>query len=65
MTDPVRGRALVINIRNFYDGRDLVETRHGSECDFGNLMRSLPDLGFKIAGSGEDLTAQVSACVLL
>ena len=60
MSDGVRGRALIINIKNF-NHPDL--ERKGSEEDYKNLVRLFTDLKFDVLKRKKgytDLTALVS-----
>lgn len=66
MSDRVRGRALIINIREFRraDGQILPAcTRLGSEFDYDNLEKLFWGLGFNVVGNKDDstnLTAEVN-----
>lgn len=64
MTAPVRGRALIINIKEFRgDGEIIPEsTRDGSEFDYHNLEKLFCGLGFSVVGhptESTNLTAEV------
>jgi len=66
MSDPVRGRAMIINNERFFrdGGRELTKaTRHGSYIDYVNIKTLLKDMGFVVVGEDEplfDLSKQVS-----
>ena len=60
MSDGVRGKALIINIKNFNDPQ---LERKGSEEDYKNLVRLFTDLKFDVLKRKKDhtdLTALVS-----
>lgn len=62
MSDGVRGRALIINIYNFYSENVRIDTRVGSDVDHKNLQYLLCGLGFLVADepiATSSLTAQV------
>jgi len=71
MSDPVRGRAMIINNGRFYrhDGSEIAElTRHGSAIDYENVSALFNDMGFVIAGRERrwfDLTREVSISLFL
>jgi len=44
MSDPVRGRAMIINNNKFYEDGKLINTRLGSEVDYKNLKLLFKDL---------------------
>jgi len=58
MSDPVRGRAMIINIENFYkDGRHLPKlTREGSYLDYQNIRRLFQDMAFDIVKKDEEMS---------
>ena len=53
MSSTVRGRALIINIKNFFLTREL---RDGSEVDYENISRLFKDLNFDIVKTQKELT---------
>ncbi|XP_067934368.1 caspase-3-like [Watersipora subatra] len=53
MSEGVRGRALIFNIKTF---RHTGATRYGSEVDYDNLRRLLKDLKFDVAKTEAALT---------
>ena len=58
MSNNVRGRALIININKFNNGKE----RTGSTVDYDNISKLFKDLRFDIVKSQKeltDLTAQV------
>jgi len=66
MSDPVRGRVMIINNERFFrnDGRELTEaTRDGSYIDYVNIKILLKDMGFVVANEDDplfDLSKQVT-----
>ena len=53
MSSTVRGRALIINIKNFFLTREL---RDGSEVDYENISGLFKDLNFDIVKTQKELT---------
>jgi len=66
MSDPDRGRVMIINNERFFreDGSELTEaTRHGSHIDYYNISKLLKDMGFVLVDENErlfDLSKQVT-----
>jgi len=68
MSDPVRGRAMIINNNMFYDDVKLINTRLGSEVDYENLKLLFKHLRYDLVKTQEelsDLTAEVGNFNLL
>jgi len=62
MSDPIRGRAMIINNNKFYEDGKLINTRLGSEVDYKNLELLFKHLRYDLVKSQEklsDLTAEV------
>ena len=62
MSDPVRGRVMIINNNKFYEGETLVDTRNGSEVDCANLATLFRQMRFDMVKTSKelsDLTAEV------
>ena len=55
MSDPNRGRVMIINIMNF-NNTELYKRRTGSDVDYKNLVKLFKDLRFDIVKSEKDLT---------
>lgn len=59
MSSHIRGRALIINNRNFRDGngdKNPSLDRGGSDLDYENLSTALTEIGFEMAKRKENLT---------
>jgi len=68
MSDPIRGRAIIINNNMFYEGGKLINTRLGSEVDYENLKLLFKHLRYDLVKTQEelsDLTAEVGNFNLL
>jgi len=69
MSDPVRGRVMIINIERFFrdDGSELTKaTRHGSHIDYYNISKLLKDMGFVVVDENDplfDLSKQVTVSI--
>jgi len=71
MSDPVRGRVMIINNERFFrdNGSELTKaTRHGSYIDYYNISKLFKDMGFIVANEDDplfDLSKQVIKSVLV
>lgn len=69
MSNPVRGRAMIINYERFFtkEGRENTKaTRHGSHIDYYNIKQLFKDMGFVVVKDDEpmfDLTKEVEYCI--
>lgn len=67
MSEGIRGRALIINIREFRGADGEINhkyTRFGSEYDYDNLEKMFRGLGFDIVGN-KDTTTNLTFEVVL
>ena len=64
MSDDVRGRVLIINIKTFYqNGRVIVkDERRGSEIDHDRLKRLFDQMGFMVAETEQSDDIRKEVC---